>query len=426
MELERDPGPATTEGGGASPRRTLLICGAIALAGGGLIAAIFSTEPEATRESATRRSAMLVELTSGQAGTFRPTIVAMGRVRPAQEVVLRPRVAGEVVARADAFVPGGFVDAGETLLRIERDDYENRLQQRRSELRQALADLEIEMGRQDVARREYELLGESISGGNEDLVLRKPQLDVAKARIASARAAVGQAELDLERTTIRAPFDAHVLSRDVDVGSQVEPGDALARLVGVETYWVETTVPVSKLRWLSFPELDGELDGGDDGDGSHAPTKGSEVRIRDRNAWGEDTWRTGRLYKLVAELDDQTRMARVLVAVDDPLALDSDAGTPRLMIGSYVEGRIQGRPIEDVVRLDRDYVRKNDTVWVMQDGRLDVRSLRIAFRDEEHVYVREGLDEDDRIVTTDLATVDDGAPLRVKPTRTDVATDGAG
>lgn len=410
--MEAEPAHETDRGG-ASRRRTLLLCAVIFLAAGGLLAAIFSTEPEATREAATRRTAMLVEWTRARAGTFRPEIAVMGAVRPAREVVLSPRVAGEVVARAAAFVPGGFVDAGDVLVRLERDDYQNRLQQRRSELQQALADLELEMGRQDVARREYELLGEDLPDGDADLVLRQPQLEVAKSRIASARAAVDQAELDLERTTIRAPFDAHVLSREVDVGSQVSPGDVLARLVGVDTYWVETSVPVAKLRWLSLPDGTGD--------------RGSEVRIRDRNAWPEGVHRIGHLYKLVAELDGQTRMARVLVTVDDPLARDADdPDTPRLMIGSYVESRIQGRPIEDVVRLDRDHLRKDDTVWVMQDGRLDIRSLRVAFRDAEYVYVREGLDASDRIVTTDLATVEEGAPLRTEAASAPPAEGDAG
>lgn len=88
------------------------------------------------------------------------------------------------------------------------------------------------------------------------------------------------------------------------------------------------------------------------------------------------------------------------------------------MIGSYVESRIRGRPISDAVRLDRDHVRKDDTVWIMEDGKLDIRPVEVIFRDAEHVYVGEGLDETDRIVTSDLATVEDGAPLR---TRTDGA-----
>jgi len=412
-----EPSAAGTRERGAGLRRTLLVCGVIFLACGALLAAIFSTEPEAVEEDAARRTAMLVELTRAPAGTFRPAIVAMGTVRPSREVVLRPRVEGEVVERADAFVPGGFVDAGEVLLRIERDDYENRLRQRRSELRQARADLDLEMGRQDVARREYALLGDGLAGGSEELVLRKPQLAAVKARIEAARAAVDQAELDLRRTRIRAPFDAHVLSRSVDVGSQVAPGDVLARLVGVDTYWVESSVPVSKLRWLSFPEDAGD----EDGDGR----RGSEVRIRDRNAWPDDTWRTGHLYKLVAELDDRTRMARVLISVEDPLALRAqDADTPRLMVGSYVESRIQGRPLHDVVRVDRDLLRKDDTVWVMQDGRLDIRDVRVAFRDAEHAYVSDGLRDTDSIVASSLATVEDGAPLRTEGDGAAYAGDG--
>ena len=75
-------------------------------------------------------------------------------------------------------------------------------------------------------------------------MLREPQRLAAEARVQSARAAVEQARVDLGRTVIRAPFDAQVLSREVEIGSQVSPGDPLARLVGVDRYWVEIS-----LRW---------------------------------------------------------------------------------------------------------------------------------------------------------------------------------
>lgn len=393
-------------------KTTLLVCSAILLAGAGAIAAIFYTDPTATRGGATRETAMLVEVTEARAGTFRPVIAATGTVQPAREIVLRPRVEGRVIEHADELVPGGTVRAGEPLVRLDPADYRNALRQRKNELDQALADLRIEKGRQTLARKEYQLLNERLSGENRALVLREPQLEAAQSRVASARTAVEQAELQLQRTTIEAPFDAHVLTREIDVGSQVAAGDALASLVGTETYWVETTVPVSKLRWLAFP--------GDDGG------PGAAVRLRNRGAWPEGVHRTGRLYKRVGTLDESTRMARVLVAVDDPLAQRAEtADGPALMLGAYVRARIEGRRVSDVVRVDREHVRQNDTVWIMADGALDIREVRIAVRDNEHAYVSGGLAAGERIVTSNLATVQDGAALRLEGSEP-AAGDGGG
>lgn len=381
---------------------TVAVVLAIALAGAAAIWVIFRTEPVATRGGATKETAMLVEVTAAEAGTFRPTFVATGTVRPAREVMLRPRVEGEVVALAPGFVPGGVIPKGDPAVRLDPADYRNALEQRESELAQAEADLRLEMGRQDVAAQEYDLMEEELTGANRDLVLRQPQLQSARSRVTAARAAVAQAKLELARTRVKAPFDAHVLSREVNVGSQVAAGDQLARLVGADTYWVETTVPVAKLRWLTFLE-------------NEAAGEGSRVRVRHRGAWAPDAYRTGRLFRLIGTLEGETRMARVLVAVDDPLAkAEANAGKPRLMLGSYVQASIRGRPLADVVRLDRDYLRQDQTVWVMQDGELAIREVAIAVLDNEHAYIRDRLRAGERVVTSDLATVKEGAPLRLK------------
>ena len=111
-------------------------------------------------------------------------------------------------------------------------------------MRQASADLDLELGRQELARQDYEELKGTISSEYETLVLRAPQLNTARARVEAAEANARRAELDLERTRIRAPFAAHILGREVNVGSQVAPGEALGRLVGIESYWAEVAVPV--------------------------------------------------------------------------------------------------------------------------------------------------------------------------------------
>lgn len=393
-----------------SEKKTLFVSSGILLVAAAILVLIFRTEPEAQRAGATRETAMLVEVLAVERGAFRPTVVAMGTVEPERDVILSPRVEGQIVERSPKFIPGGFVGEGEVLLKVDPSDFRNVLAQRRSELDQAKADLEIEMGRQDVARQDLELLSETLLPGDEAspedglspedraLVLRQPQLDAARARVASAQAAVDQAELDLERTTIRAPFDAHVLSREANVGSQVAPGDRLGRLVGTDAYWVEVAVPVAKLRFLTIPS-----------------EREDAVRVRNRSAWPEGTHRTGRIDQLLGEIAGPTRMARLLVTVPDPLARDSNPeDSPPLLIGSFLEAEIEADELQDVVRLNRDYVRKDDTVWVMEDGKLRIREAEIVFRDARYAYVSEGLEAGDRVVTTNLSTVVDGAALRLE------------
>ncbi|PAV26690.1 efflux transporter periplasmic adaptor subunit [Tamilnaduibacter salinus] len=389
---------ARPETGRAGGLKTALISLVILVVGIGLIWLIFRTEPQATRQDAARDTAMLVDVTPVTISDYRPIIDVMGRVTAAREVALSPRVGGQVIEQSDALSPGASVSDGETLARIDPADYQAALAQRRSELKQAEADLAIEQGQQSVAREEFQLMGDDIEGMNRALVLREPQLKQAEAAVQSAEAAVRQAELNLERTTVTAPFDAQVLSRSVTVGSQINAGETMARLVATDRYWVEATVPLSRLSRLQF--------GGD---------PGSNVRIRNQSAWADGQYREGYLLRLVGELDEQSRMARVLITVDDPLALSASKNRkPPLLLGSYVSNRIEGRTIENVARIDRDLVRRNETVWVMQDGALSIRDVNIVFRDGRYAYIDQGLNDGDRVVSSDLATVVEGAALRVE------------
>jgi RND family efflux transporter MFP subunit len=382
-------------------KKTLLICSTVLFVAAAVLVLIYSTEPTAQRTSAAKRTAMLVNVTAVEFGTFRPTITAMGAVRPEQEISLRPRVSGEIIAISDSFTPGGFVNVGETLLQIDPADYEAELLERQSALHQVSADFELELGRQELAKDDYQELEGSISSEYKALVLREPQLKTARARVEAAQAAVQRAQLDLDRTRIRAPFAAQVLTREANVGSQVSPGDNLGRLVGTDFYWVEAAVPVSNIRWIELPDGAGSV--------------GSPASVRNRAAWPEGTYRTAQVHSLIGALESQTRLARVLLTIADPLVHEeASAGLPPLMVGSYVEVRIEGKPIENVIRLAREYLRQNDTVWVNAGGLLEIRTVNLAFLDKQYAYIIDGLNASDRVVTTNLASVIEGASLRLE------------
>lgn len=400
MTQPTDETSVRPERGRAGLLKTLIVSVVILLVGATVIWLIFKTEPSATRSNVARESAMLVEVTSMSRGRYTPVVEVMGQVMPAREVMLGSQVNGEIIAQSEAFTPGRQVEKGQELLQIEPADYRATLLQRRSELQQAQADLTLEQGQQAAALQEFQLLGKDIKSANESLILRKPQLQQARAQVDAARAAVQQAELALARTRVRAPFDAQVISRDVTLGSQVSPGEPLGRLVGTREYWVEAAVPLSKLRWLSFSTA------------ANAPA--APVTLSHDTIWPAGQTREGRLTQLVGELDTNARMARVLVTVEDPLALDQSAGEPPLILGTFVNLKIDGRPLENVMRLDRNLLRRNNTVWVMEDRKLAIREVEIAFQSETYAYIDAGLKTGDQVITNDLASVVSGASLRLE------------
>ncbi|MGS2739776.1 efflux RND transporter periplasmic adaptor subunit [Sinomicrobium sp. M5D2P17] len=385
-----------------SKKRILIICTLILLVTVTIIFLVFTTEPTAKSEAATKKTAMLVSVETVKEGSFIPEFVATGTVQPVEDIQLGPLVSGQVIQRAAAFVPGGLVKKGHLLLKIDPSDYENQLELRKSELLQAETNLTIEMGRQHIAEQDFALVGtDSLSDKQKSLVLRQPQLSAVKAQLQAARAAVNQAELNVRRTRINAPFDAQVISQNVTTGSLVAPGDNLGRLVGVDYYWVQVGLPINKLKWLSFPSADKE--------------QGAIVKISNKTSWEKNETRTGYLHKKIGALDQQTRLARLLVKVPDPLGIEApDQNIPTLIIGEFVEAYIQGDKIEKVVKLDRNHLRSNQTVWVMHDGKLEIRKVNIRLIDAHHVYISDGIQDGEKIVTTNISTVSDGVLLRTE------------
>lgn len=381
---------------------TFLICVLILSVAAAVVYMIFSTEPTAQSESATKQMAMLVSVDTAKAGDFTPEFIATGTVQPEEEVQLNALVSGQIVEKSPQYIPGGVVRKGEVLLKIDPSDYENQLALRNSEVLQAQSDLEVELGRQFIAEQDLALIGgDSLSDNQRSLVLREPQLDAVKARIKYAQAAYDQAMLDLKRTSITAPFDAQVITQNVTQGSRVGVADDLGRLVGIDHYWVNISLPVEKLKWLTFP--------------TRGNARGNEVTIRNTTSWAGNESRTGYLFRQVGILDDQTRLASVLVRVSDPLARwRQNRELPRMLIGEFVEARIEGTPIQDVVRLDRDYLRNNQTVWVMENDTLSIRQPDILLIDADYAYISRGLSDGELVVTTNISTVTSGIPLRTE------------
>ncbi|MEZ4280867.1 MAG: efflux RND transporter periplasmic adaptor subunit [Myxococcota bacterium] len=391
----------------ASRRRWSAAALPLALLAGCLVLAfvLLETGPVAERGPAPQAE-RVVEVVPVRKSRGIARIEAMGTVVPARQIVLQPQVGGLVVDVAPEFVPGGRFAAGEVMIRIEPRDYALALRRAESELTQARSELRLEVGNQSVAELEYGLLGETIAEADRDLVLRQPQLESVRARVESAEAAVAQARLDLERTVVRAPFDSLVRTRGIDLGARVDPATPVATLVDTSAYWVEVLIPVSQLAWIETART-----------AEAAGVPGSPALVSIPGAPPGSDQREGHAFRLLADLEAEGRMARLLVRVDDPISLRPEhAGRPPLLLDSFVHVSIEGRSLEDVVAIDRALLREGDRAWVLDaGGRLAIRELEIAFRGEDHVLVSEGLADGELVVRSDLTAPVAGMALRTAP-----------
>lgn len=335
------------------------------------------------------------------------TIVAMGTVVPAKRVVLQPEVSGRIVAQSPQLLPGGLFKTGDVILRIDPRDYETAVKQQEAAVEQAHLEVEIEKGRQVIAEREWKLLEEDIAldQASQNLALRRPQQKNAKAGLEAAESTLEQAKLQLERTTVYAPFNAVAREEFVDEGQLVNPQTQLATLIGTDRFWVQVSVPVDRLQWMTFSNA--------------GKDEAAKVRVVQEVSADTRIELPGRLVRLLGDLDPVGRMARVLVEIDDPLGLNSKknpAGIP-LMLGAYVRVEIEGRRAEEVFRVPRTAIREGDQVWIAnEEDRLEVRPVEVFWRSKDTVLIRNGLHEGDRVVANSIPLPIPNMKLRVEGT----------
>lgn len=336
----------------------------------------------------------VVEVATAADSTAVAYISAMGKVEAATEVDLRSRSSGDVLSLGDGFTPGGHVAKGDVMIRLDKVDYEIELQKAQATLSTAQADLAIEQGSQAVAKEEMRLMSQA--AGEEikatDLILRAPQLQQAMADVASAKAAVRKAKLDLDRTVVRAPFNALIIERNVNLGSHVKAQESIATIVGTDEYWVEAVLPLDRLYALHL---------GKEG--------GSEAIVSSQAAGG--SWK-GRVTRLAGKLTETGRMAKVIISVPDPLGLKEKTNAPQLILDDYVSVRIAGKPMKNVIKLPRRALRDGKYVWVLKDGKLDIRSVKTAWKQSDSVFIASGLEAGEKIIMSDLATPVQGMILR--------------
>jgi RND family efflux transporter MFP subunit len=384
---------------------TILIAIIVTVAAVGLANYWLTNKPRANR-APKAISAPLVETIKPVSKNHQTTIHAMGNVIASQSVNLIPRISGLVISVSQHFVEGGLLKKGESLVELDPTDYLLAIKQSESDVAKARYNLTIEQGQQTIVKREAQLLESELHGQSEELVLRKPHLELAKAALAAAEASLKQAHLNLERTKPVVPFNAIITSRNANVGAWMpafSTGTPLAKLVGTDNFWINVSVPVDKLRWLKIPEING--------------SQGSAAKITYESAWGKDVFREGKIKRLQAEIEPEGRMAKILVEVDDPLCQKAENKTkPPLMLGTYVQVALDGSTLNDVIELPETTLHDGKTLWLLNEkNELAFAEVEPLWKENGQIYFAPNmLPQNAVVITSDLAAPMLGMALRKK------------
>ncbi len=354
----------------------------------GILVGMIATRPEAKRRERGVKP-LLVKVQSVAPSAQDPIIEGHGTVVAARQVTLQPEVAGRVVWVSPDLVPGGRFKKGQPMLRIDRRNYETVVAQRQATVKKAEMGLQMEQGKKRVAEREWKLVRSKRTKAGKSLALREPQIAEAEANHDAAEQGLARAKLDVERTTIRAPFNSVILERTADIGQVASPQSRFAMIAGTDSFWVRIAIPADRIAMVQTPGA-------------------SAAVLQNGQKWN------GRVVRLLSDLDPIGRMARLLVEVDDPLEGD----TP-LFLGAFADVAINGRSMSDVFAIPDKALRGSDEVWLMtSDNKLEIRTVKIAWRSRRVILISEGLEAGDKLVTSGISVPVPGMRLRTTQTRT--------
>jgi len=322
------------------------------------------------------------------------TVKSYGVVQPKYETELVAQISGQIVELSEVFVRGGFVAKHQLLARIDPNDYQAALIEAEATMASARAALEKERAQGQVAEREWKRITDT---SPTELSLRKPQLAQEIARVKSAQASVLRAKRNLERTEIRAPYDAMIDSRTIGLGSFVGTGSRIGKLLGTDVAEVRLPVADNQLQFLA-----------DEG-------KNSQVNLIGTYAGKGVIWQAN-IARSEGVIDNKSRMSYLVAEIKDPYGLnrESSAELSPIRFGSYVTADIIGVNLAQATLIPRYLVNNSRVAILDTDSKLNFTEVSITRQEGSNVIVTNGLHEGDQLIISALDYPVDGMKLTLQ------------
>ena len=314
-------------------------------------------------------------------------VTSQGTVRPRTETILSAEVSGTVTSISPKFIAGGVFDSNEVLLRIDPTNYR----------------VAVDQAEALVKQRQIEYDGASKL--REQGYRAEAELASAAAALATAKAELVRARRNLERTSIRLPYQGIVRSKEADLGQFVNPGTRIG--VVFATDYAEVRLPLTDLD-LAFVNLPSATEIAQSGSSDSGPA----VTLTATQKGRQQSWQA-RIVRTEGVVDVSSRVTYAVARIDDPYALRS--GSVPLPMGTFVSATIAGSEAENIIRVPRSVVRGSDElVFVDDDSKLRIRKVNIIRGDANYVYLGGGAEVGERVVVTSLETPINGMAVRVR------------
>lgn len=293
------------------------------------------------------------------AATHAPVISTFGNTRSFNQAIISAQVGGEILRISDSFNTGRVVAKDELLLEINPADYLALIAQQEGAVAQAQQVLAEEETRSEIARADWLDSNHTLAEAS-DFTLRKPQLAAAKAGVASSQAALQKARLDLERTRIRAPFDAIVSQRSASPGNVVTGGSNLGSLISREKIEVRLPLTPQQVTRLTLP----------------SPSEGTTLAATLTSPSQPDQSWDALLTRTEPSVDPQNQVLFLIAEVQDPFANPESY----LPIGAFVNASITANEIPDCYQLPNTALVEDSFIWLIgKDNKLKQQTVERVF-----------------------------------------------
>ena len=314
---------------------------------------------------------------------------SQGTVAPSTVSQLIPEVSGRVIWTSPNLVAGGYFEAGQELARIDDLDYRNAQNRANAALKRATAEVEH-------AKYEY---GRLRSLAERKLVSRSALENglrayrVTQAAFEDAQANSEQAQENVKRTVLRAPFTGLVRAENIDIGQFASRGQPIATLYANNVVEVRLPIADRQLAFLNLPPLR---------NGNFPEYMQPTVKLSADYGGQTREW-FGKIVRAEAEIDTSSRMVQLVARVES--AEDSQD----LSVGLFVTAEIAGLAVDNIVRLPRSAIRNDNQVLVVDtENRLRFRDIQPLRLYKDNVLINAGLIPGERVCVSTVQTAIEG------------------
>ena len=314
---------------------------------------------------------------------------SQGTAMPSTESQLIPEASGRITWMSNNLVGGGYFKKGEELAKIDDLDYRNS----RDRARAALGKTEAELEHAKFEYSRLRSLAERKLTSRSMLENALKSYRVSQAAFQDATVNFEQAEENLKRTTLRAPFSGIVRSESVDIGQFVSRGQPIGTLYANDVVEIRLPVADRQLAYLNLPASP---------NGSLQPNLQPKVTLTTQYAGRALSWE-GRIVRTEAEIDVSSRMVQLVARVTNDQPLNP------ISVGLFLNAEIQGLAAKDVVVLPRSALRNDNQVLIVDaNDKLRFRSITPLRLYQDDVLIASGLKAGERVCVSTLQTAIEG------------------